>query len=41
VWYTKSKENPFSEYAKEKAKTWVSLLNNEVANERLNRKYLK
>lgn len=39
VWYTKSKENPLSVYARDKAKTWISLLNNDLANERLNKKY--
>ena len=41
VWYTKSKENPFSDYARDKAKTWVSLFNNDLANDRLNKKYPK
>ncbi len=41
VWYTKSKESPYSDYARDKAKTWVSLINNDLANERLNKKYPK
>lgn len=39
VWYTKSKANPVSSYAREKAKDWTSLSDNAVANERLNKRY--
>lgn len=39
IWYTKSKANPYSEYAKDKAKEWTSLADNKVANERLNKRY--
>ena len=41
IWYTKSKTNPFSEYAKDKAKEWTTLSGNTIANERLDKRYPK
>lgn len=41
VWYTKSKSNPASAYAKGLYKDWKSLASNSVATERLNRRYQK
>lgn len=38
-WYTKSKENPFSESAKGKFKDWTKLTSNNLATEKLNRRY--
>lgn len=39
IWYTKSKANPYSAYAKELIKEWTSLADNILANERLNKRY--
>ncbi len=39
IWFTKSKPNPLSAYAKEKAKDWTSLSGNTIANERLDKRY--
>lgn len=41
VWYTKSKANAASPYARGLYKDWKSLEGNKVATERLNRKYPK
>lgn len=39
IWYTKSKTNPASKFAKDRYKDWTSLESNPVATERLNRRY--
>jgi LPXTG-motif cell wall-anchored protein len=39
IWYTKSKSNPKSPYAKGLYKNWLSLSTNKVATDRLNRRY--
>lgn len=41
IWYTKSKDNAASPYAKGLYKDWKSLANNAVATERLSRRYPK
>lgn len=41
VWYTKSKTNAYSRYARGFFKDWESLSNNILANERLNKRYPK